>query len=1105
MYRAAFTLRAFASALALLSLLALAVGPVYGQAISGNIVGTVVDSTGAAVAGADITVTNIGTGVAAIATSNSTGEYRFNNLPVGTYKVMVKAAGFRVVTEQVEIQLNQTGTANVVLSPGAASETIEVSGTAPILDTTTAQVTTDYEALQVADSPITGFSFATGNNGVLNLALYSAGVSSPGGVGAGSGPSVGGQRSRNNNFTVEGVDDNNKTVTGPLAVVPNDAVESFSVLQNQFSPEFGHSSGGQFNTVIKSGTNNFHGKAYEYFQNRDFNAIDFAIAREVAPLKAVQPRYDNNRFGGQIGGPIIRNKLFFFYNQEYNPIGQSSTPASSVYAPTANGLATIQAQPGVSATNLAIFTKYVPVAPACAGNCITSAFPGVAGGIEANILPIVAPNYINNTARTASADWNISDRDQLRGRYVYNKTAEIDVNANLAAFWLPTPFISHVFTLGEYHNFSPNITNEFRVGYSRYYNITDAGNFSFPGLDSFPNLLFTDMNLQIGPDPNGPQTTIVNTYQGIDNLSWTKGRHTLQFGAEWREYISPQTFTQRSRGDYDYNSIGQYLTDLTPDNLAERSLGDPVYYGNQTAIYWYANDVFKFRPNLTLNIGIRYEWTGITEGEALQSLNQAASVPGLVSFAKPVAPKKDFAPRVGFAWSPGKSGNTSVRGGFGMAYDVLYDNIGILSLPPQLSGTVDCPGPAPCPQSGGFLASGGIPPGASGAVTFPDLLTQREATANHIPTNLIYPRSLSWNFGIQRTFGKSYTAEVRYLGTRGLALNVQERINRQSVVTPTNFLPTFLQPLTQAQIDALPTTLTAVKAAVPSFVPIYANAGFDAQNLLQFSPYGSSTYHGLATQLNRRFDNGLQFVFAYTYSHNIDNATADFFSTVLTPRRAQDFQDLNAERSNSALDRRHRFTVTSIYDVPFFRNRGSFVKNVAGNWELVPVFTYETGEWVDAQSGVDANLNGDAAGDRAIFNPSGVKGTGSAVTTLKNSGGATVGYLATNPTAQYISAGAGALANSSRNTLSSPAINNWDFAVVKKISITERMRFEIGAQFLNVLNHPEFTTGYVNQVTQLSQTGNTAYLQPRNPAFNKPSLAFSSNPRMGQLTAKFIF
>ena len=235
-------------------------------------------------------------------------------------------------------------------------------------------------------------------------------------------------------------------------------------------------------------------------------------------------------------------------------------------------------------------------------------------------------------------------------------------------------------------------------------------------------------------------------------------------------------------------------------------------------------------------------------------------------------------------------------------------------------------------------------------------------------------------------------------------------------------------------------------------------------------------------------------------------------------------------RSNSALDRRHRFTVTSIYDIPFFRNRGSFMKNVAGNWELVPVFTYETGEWVDAQSGIDANINGDAAGDRAILNPSGVRGTGSAVTPLCRSSlpsgikcgendftGGTPGpgnfdsrpflvaYAANNPTAQYITAAAGALATSSRNTLSSPAINNWDFAVVKKISITERMRFEIGAQFLNVLNHPEFTTGYVNQVTSLSQTGNTAYLQPRNPAFNKPSLAFSSNPRMGQLTAKFIF
>ncbi|MGH9512161.1 MAG: carboxypeptidase regulatory-like domain-containing protein [Terriglobales bacterium] len=1104
----------FAVVLASLAIFTLMATPAFGQAISGTLTGTVYDPTGAAVNGATVTAVNTATGQTETTTTKALGDYRFENLPVGSYNITASSPNFKTTTlANVPVELNKIGTANFQLEVGSSATTVEVSGIAPPVDTTTAQIATNYQAAEVQDVPAAALS---GGAGVLNLSLYSAGVASPGGVGSGMGPSVGGQRSRNNNFTIEGTDDNNKSVTGALAIVPNDAVESFTLLQNQFSPEFGHSSGGQFNTVVVGGTNSFHGRVYEYFQNRNLNAIDFAIARGVSPGQpVVNPRYDNNRFGGQIGGPLIKNKLFFFYNQEYNPIGQSSTPANSVYAPTANGMATIAAGSGVSATNLAIFKKYVPVAPACPpapNNCITSDFAG--NPVEANILPIVSPNYINNSARVATVDFNISDHDQLRGRYVYNKSALIDTAANLSAFWEPTPFIEHLFTVAEYHNFSPNVTNEFRVGYTRYYNITNTGNFKFPGLDSFPNILFTDLNLQIGPDPNGPQETIINTYQGTDNLTWTKGKNTLQFGAEYIDYISPQTFTQRSRGDYDYNSIGLYLQDQTPDNLAERSLGNPIYYGNQKAIYWYANDVLKVTPNLTLDLGVRYEYTGVTEGESLQSLNQAASVPGLVSFAKPVAPKDDFAPRIGFAYSPGTSGNTSIRGGFGEAYDVNFDNIGILSLPPQLSGTVDCAGggPPPCPAPTAlFLGSGGIPPTNGGIQTFPDIATQRAATANHVVVNQKYPYSLSWNLGIQHVFAKSYTAEIRYLGTRGVNLDTQERINRQDVVTPTNYLPTFLTPPTPAQIAALTLTLdgpgglNAQNAAGASYVPAYAAAGFNAQNLVQFTPNGASTYHGLASSLNRRFDNGLQFQIAYTYSHNIDNSTADFFSTVLTPRRPQDFQNLAADRSNSALDRRHRFTALVLYDLPFFKTRGAILKNVVGNWELVPVYTYETGEWVDAQSGIDANLNGDAAGDRTVFNPNGVPGTGSDATAVKNTAGFTVGYVAKNPNAQYIEAYKGALATSARNTLASPPINNWDLALVKKVSFTERFKMEVAAQASNALNHPEFTTGFVNSVNQLSQTGNTPYLQPRNPAFNNPRLAFSSNPRTMQLSAKFIF
>src|SRR5436309_4798298 len=297
--------KAFAWVLPVFAVVALSFTLANGQAIDGNIVGTVVDAQGAAVVGANVSATNVATGVSATTKSGSTGEYRFEHLPAGTYTVGVKMTGFKSVSEQVAVELNRTGTRNITLVPGAASETIEVSGVAAALDTTTPQIQTTYNALQIEDSPMTG----GGNrgSGVINLSLLDAGVTPSGGIGLGTGPSISGQRPRNNNFTVEGVDNNNKGVTGPLLQLPNDSVDQFTVLQNQFSPEFGHSSGGQFNQTIKGGTNSFHGRLYEYFQNRNLNAQDTqtAAAQRSQGLTPFNTRYDNNRFGGQVGGPII--------------------------------------------------------------------------------------------------------------------------------------------------------------------------------------------------------------------------------------------------------------------------------------------------------------------------------------------------------------------------------------------------------------------------------------------------------------------------------------------------------------------------------------------------------------------------------------------------------------------------------------------------------------------------------------------------------------------------------------------------------------------------------------------------------------------------------
>jgi carboxypeptidase family protein len=1106
------------------------------QAISGDIVGTVVDKTGAAVPEAMIEVENVATGVKTSATSNGVGEFRFGNLPVGTYTIRVKKANFATTTiTNFAVELNKTNTIVVTLEVGQQSMTVEVSGAAPLINTATAQIDNTFDTKVTTDLPI-----AAQGLGVLNLSLLQAGVSTSGGVGAGTGPAVGGQRPRDNNFTIEGVDNNNKSVTGPLVIVPNDAVQEFSALSNQFSPEFGHSNAGQFNTVVKTGTNDIHGRAFAYFQNRNFNAVDQKVIQALGP-GAGNPRFDDNRFGGQVGGPIIKNKLFYFGDFEYRTLGQASVSAGGLCAPTAAGYTTIQGIPNISATNLGILQKYAGDAPA-GGNCTNvpakdpagnanttnSIFvtnPNAASGftpVEVGTIPVQAPNFTNFKYLTTAMDYNISANDQLRGRYIYNSAVGIDNAAALPAFFLSAPTKFHLASLAEYHTFSPSISNELRVAFNRFDNITPAGNFNFPGLDSFPNLLFFDLGLQIGPDSNAPQFTIQNLYQAIDNVTWTKGSHTFKLGMEARKFISPQSFTQRARGDYDYNTLDLYLRDQNPDNLAERSLGNPVYYGDQIGIFWYASDSWRIRQNLTLNLGLRHEYTTIPFGERAQKLNIAASVPGLIDFSEPRAPKTNFMPRVGLAWSPGSSGNTSIRAGFGLGYDVLYDNIGILSLPPQLSGTIDEPQP---PVINNFLANGGILPSPGGIQTFPTLAAQQKATANHVVVDQKDPYSIQYNLSVQHRFGSKYSVEARYLGTRGVHLNTQERINVQPRVDSSNFLPTFLTTQTQATLDALPNTLQSLLNR-PRIIPAYSANNF-TRNIVQFTPNGWSNYNGLAVQGSRQFSNGLQFIGAYTWSHTIDNSTADFFSTVITPRRPQDFQNINADKSSSALDHRHRFSIAAYYDLPYFKNGNWMKKNLLGNWLIAPIYTFQLGEPADVQSGVDANLNGDSAGDRTIFNAAGVPGTGSGVTPLCTSAkpagepcGATdpnntsynpnlyvVAYQANNPNARYITAGKGALTTTGRNTLPTRPIDNLDVTAGKRFNFTERTRLEFQAQFLNVLNHAQYTPGLLNQVDSIGFTSPAAtnYLKPSSADFNQPNLAFASNSRTLQMALKFIF
>lgn len=1124
------------------------------QVTTGTVRGVVRDQTGAVIPGATVTLTNPNTKTSQSAESGSTGEYQFNNLLVGTYVITVQPpadSNFSTLTlNDVRVKLNEVTDVPTVLQPGEATASVTVSaGGAELVDTTTLNLAKDFSSRQVVDLAQTGEV-----GGIYNLALISPNVSSGGGVGVGTGGSVGGQRPRDNDFIVDGIDNNDKAVSGPQIYISPESVSEFNLLTNQASAEFARSSGGQFITVTNSGGNDFHGSAFEFFRNKDLNALD-NLQKLSGLTRETNPRLDQNRFGFNIGGPLYlprfgeggpftypwsgKNRLFFFFQFEQNNLGQAASPGN-VSAPTAQGLAMLQGLSGISATNLAQFRQFVPVAainnagtiPICAvardasGSCPGSSLLNVPVG---NIA-FAAPNFQNNRNIVFNLDFTQSSKTVHHSRFIFNRNRTIDNLATFPDFFALSPVDGRLFSYTLIHNFTPKLTNETRLAYRRYVQRFPVPDLTYPGLDQYPNLDFDDLGFSLGPDSNAPQFTIENSYQVVDQATYTFGRHSLKFGVDWRNIISPQSFVQRQRGEYEYPNLDLFLRDVQP-SFGERTVGASPYYGNQHLFYGFVQDDWKVRPNLTFNLGLNYVYQQVPFTARLQNVNAIANVPGVLTFDEPKAQTKNFGPRFGIAYAPdyqtgllhrmfGSPEQTSIRASFAMAYDTIVDNLYILSLPPQFNQTIDVGTNFPGTPlvTGNFLANGGIPPTLlPGANTDPE--AARAATSAWIPDQQV-PYSLSWGLTIQREFHKDYVLELRYLGSRGIHLPTQNRINIQDRVFdgPGGSLPTFFSTPSQADIDNLTTSLADIQAR-SNILPQFESAGF-LSPIAAFLANGNSTYHGASASLTKRLSDGLLFTAAYTWSHLIDDSTSEVFSTVLSPRRVQDFQNMRAEKADSALDRRHRFVVSTLYDLPFFRKGNGFAHSVFGGVSMAATLAFESGEKATVLSNIDSNLNGDPAADRSIINPAGLVNTSSLVTPLLrtcpsfNEDGTCaiadeariVGYVANNPNAQYIQAGLGALPNSGRNTLQLPGINNLDFSIFKNFALGEgSKKIQLRADFYNAFNHPQYAAGSVNGVEPIDTTGVGQVNTVGQTDFDVPSHVFTSHPRVIQLAVRFDF
>ncbi len=736
-------------------------GFAHAQATSGDVTGTVLDASGAGIPDASVIATNISTGVKTPASTNANGVYRFNNLLVGIYSITATAKGFSTdKLENVEVVLNNVITANLTLPVGGTATTVEVSAGAAQIDTTTAQLQTTFDTKQVQELPA---AMNNAGSGIYNLALLGAGVSTSGGIGQGVGPAISGQRPDNNSFNLDGISNNNYYNPAPIVYVSGEAIGEFTLLQNQFAPEFGGGSGGIFNAVVKSGTNQIHGSIYEYLLNRNLNAVN---SQDAVQGLTSNPRYDNNRLGATIGGPIIKNKLFYFGNFEYNPVGSAAVPGQPFITPTAAGYATLNNIAGLSQTNLSQMEKYLPAAAANDQGFIT-----VAGQqIPVGSVSAVTPAYSNSYDAVVAIDYNMSDKDQIRGRWIYNKFSSLTaLDPGIPAFNVFIPNNNYMYNLSEFHNFAPTLQNEFRVSYSRNVNTQPNATPQFPGLDAYPVFTIDELGTTWG-NPGASGST-QGLFQVQDNMTKVIGRNTIKFGGDFIDMIATNYFIQRVTGNYEYSTTSLYLQDLSPDVYGERSAGATSYPVGFLQSAAFVNDDFRIKPNLTLNLGLRYEYVTVPVASRYQALSSPANIYGGPTFARPYYGPNDFGPRVGFAYSPGTQGAWSIRGGFSKSFDLTYSNLTANAAPAYFQQTNDV---NLTQQTPGFLASGGLP---GSAVPLSNNPTEALGPIGSYIFGGKRPYGLTWTLGVQHVFAKNYTFEARYVGTRGVHLWNQTQLN----------------------------------------------------------------------------------------------------------------------------------------------------------------------------------------------------------------------------------------------------------------------------------------------------------------------------------------
>jgi hypothetical protein len=1130
----------------------------FGQGIStGSISGTVQDVNKAVIPNATVKAVQQGTNATFTTQTDPQGYYSLKNLPVGSYTVTIEAAKFaKLQLAGIDVASGrEIGLPVQTLQVGSAAEIVNVEAATPLIETTTAQVGGNFDTRAVSQLPNTGGGFD-------NLVLYVPGVGNTVSTNFsnrnGAGISSNGLRGRSNNFQIDGQSNNDNSVAGPSVFLSNpDVVSELQVVSNNFNAEYGRNTGTVVNYVLKSGTNNFHGSGYEFYTGNEFyshanqekNPILGFCPQGVAPHTQIPtasgkngctasdiPRDVNNRWGGTLGGPIIKNKAWFFASYQNTRERGSLTGTSSSLTPTPNGLARLQAEfPGNAAVAaLAAQGPYAATVgnPHPAGNVVTGAstkglFNVTAGGVTASDIEFAnvqrsVPNPFDDTQVTGRGDWQISDKDKFFARYIWQHNVFGAGSGTISSgAYVAVPAKDQQIGLDYSRTWTNHFVQQLRFSYSRaavvfaggggYPNCTIGDVTACPTNISFANDS-TNSFTTFGLATNLPQDRLVNNTQWQGNNDWDFGRHSIKFGGEYDRQRSPNHFLPTINGGYTFGSTGAFNADPTKNtyvssfshflqgNTSTLALADGQFNFNfkEQDVAGYVRDEYRVRDNLTLMYGIRWEW----DQQAINLLHDITVQNVANGFWSPTAPTSvtelpeipqdlnNWGPSIGFTYSPrvlkGIFGEnkTVFRGGYRIAYDPAFYNIFLnvaTSAPVVNLGSISNVG-VPAAGTGASVQSAFFPQIPRGAN--PGLRSQ-----TRVSNDFHNPYTQQWNFGIERSINSKISLESRYVGDHTVG-NFQT-INGNPLLTSLPALPSGVTPCT-----------TAGAAGVGR-----ENCDF---SLLRVRTNGSfSIYHALQNELKVQNFHNMTLNVAYTWSKAIDNVSEIFASNggVSTPIAQNPFDPTDAERGVSAQSFPHVVSMYWIYDLPFMRSQQGILGKIAGGWQWSGTYRYQIGAPITpfqnvANAACDTSFNTVFVGADScrplLANPNAPfdqVGRYTSATTLVNvsTGQPTtpndVRFIVNNSFADAALCGGNPFACTvSRNIFKSQNFNQVDLTMKKSIKLTERVTTELRADLFNALNYMFYTpgtpglnansrnlTGVANGVAAPSSFGNSQF------------------------------